>query len=74
VFPPEQHFEETACSTLGVLGSLVGMVGTMQATEALKILSGIGSELIGQLLMIDGKRMAFDAIKITRNKNCPVCG
>jgi molybdopterin-synthase adenylyltransferase len=74
VFPPEQHFEETACSTLGVLGSLVGMVGTMQATEALKILSGIGNGLIGQLLMIDGKRMAFDAIKITRNKNCLVCG
>ena len=74
VFPPEQHFEETACSTLGVLGPLVGMVGAMQATEALKILSGMGSQLTGRLLMIDGKRMAFDEIKITRNKNCPVCG
>jgi molybdopterin-synthase adenylyltransferase len=74
VFPPEQHFEETACSTLGVLGPLVGMVGTMQATEALKILSGMRSQLIGRLLMIDGKRMAFDEIAITRNKNCAICG
>ncbi len=74
VFPPQQHFEETACSLLGVLGPLVGMVGAMQATEALKILSGMGSQLTGRLLMIDGKRMAFDEIKIARNKNCPVCG
>lgn len=74
VFPPEQHFEETACSTLGVLGPLVGMVGTMQATEALKILSGMGSQLIGRLLMIDGKRMAFDEITIGKNKNCTICG
>ncbi len=74
VFPPEQNFEETACSTLGVLGPLVGMVGAMQATEALKILSGMGSQLTGRLLMIDGKRMAFDEITIARNKNCAICG
>jgi molybdopterin-synthase adenylyltransferase len=74
VFPPEQGFEETACSTLGVLGPLVGMVGTMQAAEALKILSGMDSQLIGRLLMIDGKRMAFDEINIARNSACSVCG
>jgi molybdopterin-synthase adenylyltransferase len=74
VFPPEQNFEETACSTLGVLGPLVGMVGTMQAAEALKILSGMGSQLIGRLLMIDGKRMAFDEIRLAKNQNCSVCG
>jgi molybdopterin/thiamine biosynthesis adenylyltransferase len=74
VFPPEQHFEEVACSNMGVLGPLVGMVGTMQATEALKILSGMGSQLIGRLLLIDGKRMAFDEIKLTRNPSCAVCG
>ena len=74
VFPPEQRVEETACSTLGVLGPLVGMVGAMQATEALKILSGMGSELIGRLLMIDGKRMTFNAIVLTRNKYCHACG
>jgi molybdopterin/thiamine biosynthesis adenylyltransferase len=74
VFPPDQHFEETACSTLGVLGPLVGMVGAMQAAEALKILSGMGSHLMGRLLMIDGKRMAFDEIAMARNKNCAICG
>ncbi|MDI9333654.1 MAG: HesA/MoeB/ThiF family protein [Cytophagales bacterium] len=74
VFPPEQHFEETACSTLGVLGPLVGMVGTMQAVEALKILAGIGSQLIGKLVMIDGKRMAFDEIQLIKNERCAVCG
>jgi molybdopterin-synthase adenylyltransferase len=74
VFPPEQGFEEVACSTMGVLGPLVGMVGTMQAAEALKILSGMGSQLIGRLLMIDGKRMAFDEIKLARNANCSICG
>lgn len=74
VFPPEQNFEEVACSTMGVLGPLVGMVGTMQAAEALKILSGMGSQLIGRLLMIDGKRLAFDEIRVARNANCSVCG
>ncbi len=74
VFPPEQDFEETACSTLGVLGPLVGMVGTMQAAEALKILSGMSSQMIGRLLMIDGKRMAFDEIKIVKNPSCSICG
>ena len=74
VFPPQQHFEEVACSTMGVLGPLVGMVGTMQAAEALKILSGIGSQLIGRLLLIDGKRMAFEEITISKNADCPTCG
>jgi molybdopterin/thiamine biosynthesis adenylyltransferase len=74
VFPSDQHFQEVACSTLGVLGSLVGMVGTMQAAETIKILSGMGSQLIGRLLMIDGKRMAFDEIQVARNARCSVCG
>lgn len=73
VFPPEQDFEEVACSTMGVLGPFVGMVGTMQATEALKILAGMESQLIGKLLLIDGKRMSFDTIKLARNPHCGVC-
>jgi len=73
VFPADQAFEETACATLGVLGPLVGIIGSMQAAEALKILSGMGSQMMGRLLMMDGKRMAFDEIKITRNPGCLVC-
>jgi molybdopterin-synthase adenylyltransferase len=74
VFPKEQHFEETACSTLGVLGPLVGVIGAMQAAEALKILSGAGSQLIGRLLLLDGKRMGFDEIGTVRHPTCEVCG
>ena len=74
VFPQDQNFEETACSTLGVLGPLVGVIGSMQAAEALKLLSVAGSRLIGRLLMMDGLRMGFDEIKVKRNIGCAVCG
>jgi molybdopterin-synthase adenylyltransferase len=73
VFPANQLFEETVCSTLGVLGPLVGMIGTMQAAEALKLLAGMPSHLIGRLLMVDGSRMSFDDIKTQRNVHCAVC-
>jgi bacteriocin biosynthesis cyclodehydratase domain-containing protein len=52
----------------------VGVVGSMQAAEALKLLSGQGSRLTGRLLMIDGRDMAFHAIELPRNPDCPVCG
>lgn len=74
VFPADHHFEETACSTLGVLGPLVGVMGSMQAAEALKLLSGAGSQLVGRLLMMDGRRMGFDEIRVQRNITCAVCG
>ncbi len=73
VFPPEEPVEEIACSTLGVLGPLVGMVGSMQALEALKMLAGVASQLTNQLLLIDGKRMAFESIQTAKNPRCPVC-
>src|SRR5450830_1217773 len=59
VFPPEATFEETRCATMGVFAPLVGMVGTMQATEALKLLAGVGRALTGRLLMIDARSMEF---------------
>jgi molybdopterin/thiamine biosynthesis adenylyltransferase len=74
VFPHTPSFEEAACSTLGVLGPLVGMIGSMQAAEALKILSGAGSHLMGRLLMVDGLRIDIDSIRTQRNLNCLVCG
>ncbi len=73
VFPPGEQLEETACSTLGVLGPSVGMVGAMQAGEALKILAGMPSQLTHRLLLIDGKRMHFDEIQTMRNPHCSVC-
>jgi molybdopterin-synthase adenylyltransferase len=73
VFPPETAVEETRCATMGVFAPLVGIVGTMQAAEALKILSGIGSRMTGRLLMIDGRDLAFHSLDLPRQTTCPVC-
>ncbi len=74
VFPETSDVEETRCATMGVFAPLVGIVGTMQAAEALKLLTGLGSRLTGQLLMIDGRDMAFNQIALPRNPLCAVCG
>jgi len=74
VFPPQDAFEETRCATMGVFAPLVGVVGTIQAAEALKIISGAGEPLTGRLLMIDGRAMAFNEVRLQRNAACPVCG
>lgn len=74
VFDPQASFEETLCSTLGVFAPLVGIVGTLQAAEALKLLSGAGTPLTGRLLMLDGRSMSFNEVRLPRNPACPVCG
>lgn len=74
VFPPEQQFEETRCATMGVFAPLVGIIGSLQAAEALKLLSGAGRPLTGRLLMLDGLRTAWDEIRVPRQAACPVCG
>ncbi len=74
VFPEDSGVEETRCATMGVFAPLVGIVGTLQAAEALKLLSGLGSRLIGQLMMIDGRDMAFNSIALPRHPQCAVCG
>jgi molybdopterin-synthase adenylyltransferase len=74
VFPESQDMEEVRCATMGVFAPLVGIIGTMQAAEALKLLSGMGSELMGRLLMLDGRAMAFTDIRMGRHPGCPVCG
>lgn len=63
-----------SCAEGGVLGVLPGLVGTLQATEVIKVLTGIGEPLIGRLLMIDALDMSFRTLKIRRNPECPVCG
>ena len=74
LFPPGQTPEETRCATLGVFAPLVGIIGTVQAAEALKILSGMGSQLAGRLLMLDGRAMSWSDIRLQRDPVCPVCG
>ncbi len=74
VFPPEATFEETRCATMGVFAPLVGIIGTMQAAEALKLITGAGRTLTGRLLLLDGRSMEFTEITIGRNPGCPICG
>jgi adenylyltransferase/sulfurtransferase len=62
------------CAEAGVLGVLPGLVGLIQATEALKIILGRGETLSGRLMMIDALSMKFREMRISRNPNCPVCG
>ena len=74
LFPPDADFEETRCAVLGVFAPVVGTIGTLQASEALKLLAGIGPSLAGRLLMFDGRRTAFDTLGVARDPGCPVCG
>jgi adenylyltransferase/sulfurtransferase len=63
-----------SCAEGGVLGVVPGLVGTIQATEAIKILLGLGDSLVGRLLTIDALTMAFRTIEIRRDPECPACG
>jgi molybdopterin/thiamine biosynthesis adenylyltransferase len=62
------------CAEAGVLGALTGLVGSIQATEALKIFLGIGQTLTSRLLLIDALSMTFREVKLKRNPECPLCG
>jgi molybdopterin/thiamine biosynthesis adenylyltransferase len=73
LFPQDQRFEDVACSTMGVFAPLVGVIGAMQAAEALKLVMAIGSSLAGRLLLLDGRGMEWTSIQISRNPVCPVC-
>jgi len=63
-----------SCAEGGVLGVLPGTIGTLQATEALKVLLGIGEPMIGKLLLYNALDMSFDFVKLKKNPNCRVCG
>ncbi len=74
VFPPDAAFEDVQCSTLGVFAPLVGIIGTLQAAEALKILAGVGEPLSGRLQMLDARTMQWSEMRLVRQPSCPVCG
>lgn len=73
LFPPNAQFAEEACSTLGVFAPLVGIVGSVQAAEALKLLSGAGPSLAGRLLMLDARSMEWSSMRTAQDPACPVC-
>ena len=74
LFPPESPPEEARCATMGVFAPLVGLIGCVQAAEALKLLAGVGQPLCGRLLMLDARRMAWTEIALSRDSGCSVCG
>lgn len=71
--PPPPHLAPS-CQEAGVLGILPGIIGIIQATEAVKLILGKGTPLIGRLLTYDSLRMKFGELKLRRDKSCPVCG
>jgi molybdopterin/thiamine biosynthesis adenylyltransferase len=73
VFPPDNDLEETRCATMGVFAPVVGIIGTMQAAEALKLLTGVGTSLAGRLQMLDARAMEWNEVRIPRNAACSVC-
>ena len=74
IFPPQAEFEEVLCSTMGVFAPLVGVVGAVQAAEALKLLASVGTSLAGRLLMLDGRSMEWSTLHVQRAPDCAVCG
>jgi molybdopterin/thiamine biosynthesis adenylyltransferase len=75
IFPAPPPAEAIpTCSRAGVIGVLPGVIGTIQATEAIKFLLGIGEPLTGRLLTYNALKMRFREVPISRNPNCPVCG
>src|SRR5439155_12406275 len=70
VFPPEATFDEVQCSTLGVFAPLVGLIGAMQAAEALKLLTGVGPTLAGRLQMVDARSTQWSEVRLSRQPHC----
>ena len=74
LFPEGENADEVRCATMGVFAPLTGIVGAMQAAEALKLIAGIGQTLTGRLLLIDALSMEWRTVKFGRDPACAVCG
>ena len=73
LFPAEATYEEAQCATMGVFAPLVGIIGSVQAAEALKLLTGVGASLAGRLQMLDARSMEWTEIRMQRSAGCAVC-
>ncbi|MBB2484353.1 HesA/MoeB/ThiF family protein [Mitsuaria sp. WAJ17] len=74
VFPPDAQFEEVRCAVMGVFAPLVGIIGSQQAAEALKLLAGMPATLAGRLQMLDARQMRWSEILLQRDPECRCCG
>lgn len=73
LYPEQAESEETRCAVMGVFAPLVGIIGNMQAAEALKLLMGAGTVLCGKLLVLDALHMAPRTVRLNKDSACPVC-
>jgi molybdopterin-synthase adenylyltransferase len=73
LFPDQPEGEEERCAIMGVFAPLVGIIGAMQAGEAIRLLTGIGTSLEGRLLMVDARTMNWQSVKFKRDPACAVC-
>ncbi|WP_211824390.1 HesA/MoeB/ThiF family protein [Proteus terrae] len=70
---PDQTEPQRNCRTAGILGPVVGVIGTLQALEAIKLLSGLPCTLSGKLRLFDGRKQNWSTLRLTPSKTCPVC-
>ena len=73
LFPEDAAGDEERCATMGVFAPLVGIIGTMQAMEAIKVLAGVGESLAGRLTMFDARANRWHEVRLARDPRCPVC-
>jgi adenylyltransferase/sulfurtransferase len=74
LFPEDAQVEEVQCSTMGVFAPLTGVIGAMQAMEALKLAAGIGESLDGRLMIFDAKSAEWRTVRVKKDSACGVCG
>ena len=74
LFSPQEQFEEVSCASMGIFSPLVGIIGAMQAAQALQVLIGFGQPLVGRMLLWNALNTQIDEIRISRNPECAVCG
>jgi molybdopterin-synthase adenylyltransferase len=74
LFPDDATAEEERCAVMGVFAPLVGIIGAMQAAESLRLLTGVGTPLMGRLQMLDARTMTWQTVKFKRDQECKICG
>ena len=74
LFPEDAGAEELRCAVMGVFAPVTGIVGTVQAAEALKVLAGVGAPLVGRLVILDALAMEWRVIRLKKDPGCKVCG
>jgi adenylyltransferase/sulfurtransferase len=74
LFPADTQAEETRCAVMGVFAPLTGIIGTVQAAEAIKLIAQVGVSLSGRLLLLDALRMEWRSVRLKKDPDCRVCG